>query len=277
MALEDWIPPCVDGGLSRSGYALLRDLEDPAYEEVIRGMEGFQAEFLARTRPLWGPEFPIPGDALSHFSRQWEFPYAWVNLGGTTGRLLDAGSGITFFPFFLATAGFEVDCCDGDASLGLEMRFDRASAATGRPVRFTCCELAELPYADAAFDAAICISVLEHTGTARTEIVAALARVLRPGGRLVLTCDVDLRREGSLLLEDVSELFAELGRSFELTSTLDLHRPGDLLTSESFLHSAPWRLPPPWRPPPGAPPGDGRADFRSIAILGATAVRRARA
>jgi SAM-dependent methyltransferase len=273
MALEEWIPPFGDGALSRSGYARLSDLENPAYEEVVRAMEGFQAEFLARTRSLWGPDFPIPGDALSHFSRQWEFPYAWLNLGGTTGRLLDAGSGITFFPFFLATAGFEVDCCDGDTSLGLETRFDRASAALGRSVRFTHCDLTDLPYEEAAFDAVACISVLEHTGLAMTEIVRAVARVLKPGGRLIVTCDVDLRREGGLLVEDIAELFAELGRHFDLTSRLDLHRPSDLLTSESFLRTAPWRLPPQWRPPPGGQSADG-AEFRSIAILGSTATRR---
>src|SRR5262245_65515705 len=153
-------------------------------------MEGFQSEFLAQTRLLWGSDFPIPGDALCHFSRQWEFPYAWAKVARLPGRILDAGSGMTFFPFLLAAAGFDVDCCDGDDSLGLETRFAHAVEATGCAVRFASCDLTEMPYEDAAFDAATCISVLEHTGSAWADIIAALARVLRPGGPLILTFDV---------------------------------------------------------------------------------------
>ena len=279
MLLKKWVPPRVDRIFDRNGYALLTDLEQPEYRRVAQAMEGFQADFLGATRPVWDLDFPIMGDALSHFSRQWEYPYAWSNLAGTRGRVLDAGSGITFFPFLLAAAGFDVHCCDGDRTLELAERFEQAASLTGHPVTFVNCSLTEMPYPEGTFDAVACISVLEHAGPARLDVIGALARVLRPGGRLVVTCDVDLRRDGGLLLEDVAVLLAELRRFFDFVFPLDLRRPAELLTSESFLTSAPWRLPPPWQPPAQSkpdlrPPNGASRDFPSIAVLGVTAERR---
>lgn len=278
MSLSEWVPEIADGVLAKNGFALLTDLEAPSYGRTIRSMEAFQAEFLGLTRSLWEPDFPIPGDALAHFSRQWEYPYAWANVGSSRGRLLDAGSGITFFPFLLSAAGFEVHCCDSDDSLGLADRYKRAESLTGSRVAFSESTLTDLPYESGSFDVVTCVSVLEHVGAAREDIVAALADVLKPGGRLVLTCDVDLRREGGLLMEDVSALLTGMSRSFDLVHPLDLRRPWQLLTSEQALELAPWRLPWPWRPPVGAGSaehmtGRWRDEFRSIAILGITAKR----
>jgi SAM-dependent methyltransferase len=272
LALSDWIPPLdAQSAFAHNGYARLSDLEQPAYAELIRRMEGFQAEFLARTRPVWNRDFPIPGDALAHFSRQWEYPYAWANLSRERGRVLDAGSGITFFPFLLAAAGFDVECCDADDELGLEARYEQACMATALKVAYSTCELSHLPHPDGAFDSVVCISVVEHLGDAAHGGIRSLARVLRPGGRIVITWDVDLRRNGGILVEDVSLLLAEIDRQFELVHPLDLRRPLDLLTSDAFLAAAPWRLPPPWQPLPGLAPG---SEFASIAVLGLTGTKR---
>jgi SAM-dependent methyltransferase len=267
VPLAEWIPPDGARVLRRNGYAVLSELDDAGYQAVIGSMEGFQVEFLGLTRALWSADFPIPGDALSHFSRQWEYPYAWANLGDAPGRVLDAGSGITFFPFLLAAAGFEVDCCDGAEWLGLAERFERAGSLTGCRPRFTRCSLEQLPYAARAFDAVACISVLEHVASEREAVLGELARVLRPGGRLLLTCDVDLRRQDGLLVEDVSLILAQLHEHFRPAFPLDLRRPAGLLTSEVFLSAAPWRLPRPWRVPRAK-------QFRCLGILGLTLERR---
>src|SRR5215469_11673069 len=169
VALREWVPPRPEGVLNRNGFALVSDLETIGYGSIIQRMEGFQAEFLALTRPMWHSGFPIPGDSLAHFSRQWEYPYVWANAGALTGRLLDAGSGITFFPFLLAAAGFDVHCCDGDSSLRLAGKYRRAAERTGLSVQFTEASLTDLPYAAGGFDVAICVSVLEHVGAARSE------------------------------------------------------------------------------------------------------------
>lgn len=273
--LAEHVPAAVpSAALARNGYALLTDLEDRGYGEVMRAMESFQAAFLALTRPIWSADFPIPGDALAHFSRQWEYPYTWANLG-PPGRVLDAGSGITFFPFLLSAAGFTVECCDLDESLGLPERYRTAAAATGCDVVFTACSLTDLPHADASVDAAVCLSVLEHTGPDGVHIVRELARVIRPGGRLVVTCDVDLAREGGMPLEETAALLAEVWESFDAAFPVDLRRPPALLTSRAFLDAGVWRLPPPWRPSQASGSAAvGHPHFRSIAVLGVTAVRK---
>ncbi len=275
-ALARWLPPGPAPLLGRNGYALTADLEDASYAEVVSAMERFQADFLALTRTIWTPEFPISGDSLSHFSRQWEYPYAWSNLHGRPpARVLDAGSGITFFPFLLGAAGHEVHCCDDADDLGLAERYAVAVAATGCPVLFRKASLTDLPYPSGFFDVVTCLSVLEHVGATFRDIVRSLARVVRPGGRLVLTVDVSLRRDTAMLLEDVGVLLAELDESFTPAFSVDLRRPPGLLTSEGCLDGSAWRLPWPWQPAPGPArsPGAGHAVngvFRSIAVLGLT-------
>ena len=70
------------------------------------------------------------------------------------------------------------------------------------------------------------------------------------------------------------DLLVEFERHFELAFPLDLRRPPALLTSESFLHSSPWRLPPPWRPPNGSTNGPANDEFRAITVLGLTGIGR---
>jgi SAM-dependent methyltransferase len=197
------------------------------------------------------------------------------------GRVLDAGSGITFFPFLVACAGHEVTCCDSDEGLGLGDRFAAAAGATGLPVAFRSAVLTDLPFPDGHFDAITCLSVLEHVPPDMyPAIVDSMAAVLRPGGRLVLTMDVSLRRDSQMLMEDLAALLALMAPAFELSFPLDLRRPSSLLTSDSCLTAASsWRLPWPWRPRPGQFPravdhADGHPYFRSIAVVGMTGRRR---
>jgi SAM-dependent methyltransferase len=72
--------------------------------------------------------------------------------------------------------------------VGAEGDAGAARAARAHGVRVQCADLdaPHLPYRDAAFDAAACLDVLEHVLDPR-HLLDELARVLRPGGVLVLT------------------------------------------------------------------------------------------
>jgi SAM-dependent methyltransferase len=92
-------------------------------------------------------------------------------------------------------------------------RLVRAADPSGSRYRRLTLETADgtaLPYADDSFDAAYSVSVIEHIpGTGDADAVAELARVLRPGGSLVLTVPFRTELEEEWVEHDV------FGQKFE--------------------------------------------------------------
>lgn len=134
------------------------------------------------------PPFSTPID-YTRF-REFAFGYEEVRAAARTGsRLLDVGSPKTF-PLALAAAFREVEVTALDIVheevAWLALRAGPADNGA-RPARG---DVRALPFADASFDLATSISALEHVAPEDGGDAAAvreLARVLRPGGRLVAT------------------------------------------------------------------------------------------
>jgi SAM-dependent methyltransferase len=178
---------------------------------------------------------------------------------------------LTFLPFLFAAAGFDVVCCDADCeNLGYADRVDEASSLTRLRVGFEQCLLEELPFPEGAFQAVVCVSAIEHVRSAPDVVLESLAQVTAPGGRLVLTCDVDLRGTGDIRLDCLGVILKAFEHHFEPAFPIDLRRPPTLLTSDHFEGAEQWRLPAVWRwrEGPQAEP------LRSLAVLGLTGVRR---
>ncbi len=104
-------------------------------------------------------------------------------------RVLDVGCG----PGFYAEELLEVVGADGSV-VGIDASPEMLAAATARcashrNVAFHRGDATALPVADASFDAALCVQVLEYVPDA-TLALAEIHRALRPGGRAVVW-DVD--------------------------------------------------------------------------------------
>ena len=98
-------------------------------------------------------------------------------LQGIQGRVLDVGSGYSL----VRMAGpwdFKLFACDRDVGAA------RHLAALGHPAVLASVEA--LPFSPAGFDAVYAGEILEHLADPDAAL-AAWVRVLRPGGRLVVT------------------------------------------------------------------------------------------
>ena len=147
----------------------LEELDRPVYRRVLGRLDAM----LERE----------PG-AYLHPSKRWEYPWALERAALESGsRALDAGSGASIFPVFLAGAGHDVVALDRTPP-------GRLGAGNGVEIDYVAGDLTVLPFADAAFDAVFCISVIEHLperGIPRA--MREMRRVLQHGRPLLLTTD----------------------------------------------------------------------------------------
>jgi SAM-dependent methyltransferase len=102
----------------------------------------------------------------------------WLAPGG---RYLDAGGGTGATGSWLAAHG-RVVACDIEP-LAMRLYADAHPDVAGSAVA----DIAQLPFATDAFDAALCVTVLYHAAVGSpAAVVGELARVVRPGGAVAL-------------------------------------------------------------------------------------------
>jgi ubiquinone/menaquinone biosynthesis C-methylase UbiE len=105
--------------------------------------------------------------------------------GGQLGRVLDVGCGTGYLGLGLAVAGRTDDLHLVDLSPGMLGRAQQNATSLGVDAHVTRATAADLPFADATFDAVVSRGVLHHLH----DVPAALAewrRVVRPGGPVLV-------------------------------------------------------------------------------------------
>ena len=248
-----------------SGVPLATDYSELMGSPDFGQMESFSDDFLQRhSDALSDYARKWVADPLHQWSRQWEYPFVASRVGEflsgavasdsggpTSPRILDAGSGVTFFPYLLASRsqGLELHCCDLDASLG--SIFDAVNAEETIPAHFHPVPLNDTGFPDEHFHLVYCISVLEHTEN-YGDILRELRRILKPGGSLLVTFDVSMDGIGEIpvegavdLLETIESVMGSVDAGTEaLRGALETgHRLTTLSVAKERPELIPWRRP----------------------------------
>lgn len=123
------------------------------------------------------------GDARHDaFSQRRELALAMTPVAAR--RVLDVGAGPGVFTRRLLDRG--ASCCVVDLSHAMVAAARRQLlGGSGRP-SFIVGDIESLPFATGSFDAALCVGVLQYLPTLEASL-AELARVVAPGGRLIVT------------------------------------------------------------------------------------------
>jgi len=124
-------------------------------------------------------------DEIERRRYQWHYHLTelFSDLRGSTGRLLEIGSGIGVDSIQLARAGFDVTAVDlTDEAIGVAREFAKAR---GVNVDFRVGNAESLDFPDATFDVVYSFGVLHHTPHI-DQAIAEVHRVLRPGGRALI-------------------------------------------------------------------------------------------
>jgi SAM-dependent methyltransferase len=242
------------------GIPRLTDYERSLASQTFEAMAQFSREFAAaHGERLRAFRRSWVSDPLWQWSRTWEYPFVFAHLQQFAATresfdLLDAGSGATFFPFFVARQlNARVLCIDSDPRLDSPIRSIAQSTRLSVAARVG--DIRALDLGDGTVDAVVCISVLEHTNRFR-EIIAEFLRILAPGGLLVLTFDIspsgvaDISRDAARdLLDAVTEATEPFGHASATHESLDqalADLPHRLTTDWARCHrpsSLPWRWP----------------------------------
>lgn len=225
----------------RSGLAALSDLSTREWHEIFRYLEEEQASFLEKVDKFRSPEYRWPRDPLHTWSRAWEYVYAYYHLKTwrdrlarhLTPRVVDFGSGVTFFPFVVAKLGCHVICVDIDpvCQNDLECAASCLSSSPGT-VESRLSTVDDLPLSDGQADAVYCISVLEHISDYR-QTIGRIRRTLKPGALFVLTIDLDLRGDQAVGKEDYHRIMLCLRENFDYRCPAVTVHPSDMLRTDN--------------------------------------------
>jgi len=194
----------IDGSKSdvlNGRFASIEEACSPPFERLGRELAAINSQHgltdhteLNRAHYPWA-EGRFPGTQL-YGSRLWEYPFAILASDPQPGMTCaDVGCGRTPFTVYLASqpglkvTGFDPDLFAGpvrDSAFGMNEEFIRSTG-----LEFCNSGMERLDAPDNHFDRVFCLSVIEHldADTARKGI-REMARVLKPGGRLILTVDV---------------------------------------------------------------------------------------
>ncbi|MGD8313725.1 MAG: methyltransferase domain-containing protein [Syntrophobacterales bacterium] len=161
---------------SEKRLASVRELRSEHYTRFMQQLNHFAAEAELHQ--------------YTTYSRVWEYPWLWSKLESLKGqglRVLDLGSERSPIQWFLATQGFRVIVSDINAQHWRVWR--RASKKLGLSLSRRIIDAQNVDLPAASVDIYLSVSVIEHVED-KVKAMMEAARVLRPGGLLIMTFDI---------------------------------------------------------------------------------------
>lgn len=201
----------------------MRDCKSGAFAAIHHDMLGLDLSQQPRWfRPLLRRSATLKRwTGFDHWSRAWEYPWAILaaDLGARPLRTLDVGGGGSPFALYLASQGHDSHVADPSLDRGVSFVYDRQKSpyrnarsilkrlifkaagihalwglpeASGRgAVRYHPHPADRLAFPDRNFDRVFCLSVMEHIPRGLWKgCMQEFERVLKPGGRLLITLDM---------------------------------------------------------------------------------------
>ena len=190
----------------KSRFATSEDIEHPLFEELNRRFIDINLEFdlpdhtkINKERFSW---YGIKVAPMFYAARLWEYPFAILAGELSPGmKVADVGCGTTPFTPYIADVvgkenvyGFDSDYISApgkESNLAFGVTDDFIQKAG---INFDPSDLSAINADDNMFDVVYCISVLEHIPdiTAQMKGLKELVRIVKPGGKLILTVDLGL-------------------------------------------------------------------------------------
>jgi SAM-dependent methyltransferase len=151
---------------------------------------------LNQARYPWA--VPLFGKPAIYGSRLWEYPYAIISSDIEKGmKCADIGCGMTPFPIYLKEiSGCQVVGIDSEIfptgtrykAFGVSLEFVERTG-----LKIVPSGLDAIPLKSNSFDRVFCLSVIEHLDPETTERgLHEMARIVKPGGRVTITVDVNM-------------------------------------------------------------------------------------
>jgi ubiquinone/menaquinone biosynthesis C-methylase UbiE len=231
----------------KTGIPIIEDYEKLKNNPIFKEMEFFSNNFLKNNeKVLNGYSLKWVKDPFHQWSRQYEYPFVFTNIKKKSKlNILDAGSGITFFPYYLQKTFpySDIYCCDHDKYL--QKYFNDINANENANISFDICDLNNTEYPDNHFDYIYSISVLEHTNN-YSDIIKEFKRILKPNGRLILTFDISLERNDNLGINNAKNIINILNNNLSPYNEINLDSElikNNILTTHYAQNNYPSTLP----------------------------------
>ncbi len=225
-----------------SGIPYIENYQEMLNSELFLEMEIFSNSFLhenSRFLATYNRKWAV--NSLLQWSRRWEYPYVYSTIEQHLAsqpesecHVLDAGSGVTFFPYYLISQfkNIKATACDYDTSF--KPIITNINSASKKTVNFLKTSLQDIPLEDKTVDIVYCVSVLEHTNDFEL-IIKEFNRILKPTGIFILTFDISLDGISNISPSTAEELLKTLVNYFNPLNAVEDQPLIEMLNNPNIL------------------------------------------